>query len=315
MFPGKPKNFPHTGSINSETGEKIKRKQVKRACYYCRSSHTGCDDERPCRRCITIGKAHLCTDDGDAPQGTKRKRSPSRNVARKTHIGHGRSHMSTDSDEHSSSSGEDDRASDWIPDDSSSEKPTTSVDYMLPSLKPSLSGTHSDKIQPASSELLSPTMAERTGCPNLPNLQVVSFADVDHENENENVPISMSPNSMNFPMDFNAIFETTTSLFKLKDITTSYGQFSSCQMPPAQLQTIPSMSTNSNSPECLGVAVSVWNLQGYLESGNDAFFQYFKMPTIQGNYGPHFSSILHADHLDFGFAIFNNVFFWKPKVL
>lgn len=222
--------------------------------------------------------------------------------------------MSTDSDEYSSSE-EADRGTDLLPDDSSSEKPT-SIDYMLPSLKSGLSASYSDKIQTASSGLPSPAMPERTGCPNLPNLQVVSFANGIRENDDESVPISMSPNSMSFPVDFNAIFETTTNLFNLKDITTSYGQFSSCQMHPAQLQTIPSMCTNNkdnNSSEGLGVAVSVWNLQGYLESGNDAFFQYFKMPTIQGNYGPHFSSILHADHLDFGFAIFNNVFSGNRK--
>jgi len=42
--------------------KKSKRKQVKRACINCRKSKTGCEDKRPCSRCIQLGISNTCTD-------------------------------------------------------------------------------------------------------------------------------------------------------------------------------------------------------------------------------------------------------------
>jgi len=39
-----------------------KRKQVKRACSNCRKAHAGCDENRPCRRCVGGGKELTCKD-------------------------------------------------------------------------------------------------------------------------------------------------------------------------------------------------------------------------------------------------------------
>lgn len=54
---------------------KEKRKQVRRACEFCRKSKTGCSSFRPCQRCIQHGVADSCV---DAP---KKRRA---NTARST---------------------------------------------------------------------------------------------------------------------------------------------------------------------------------------------------------------------------------------
>eukprot|EP01088_Endostelium_zonatum_P014695 TRINITY_DN331_c0_g1_i1.p1 TRINITY_DN331_c0_g1~~TRINITY_DN331_c0_g1_i1.p1 ORF type:complete len:449 (-),score=107.38 TRINITY_DN331_c0_g1_i1:244-1590(-) len=66
-------------SSNSSTPPKrkrgsggTKRKQVKRACSNCRKAHAGCDENRPCRRCVGGGKENSCK---DVP---RKKRSRSR---------------------------------------------------------------------------------------------------------------------------------------------------------------------------------------------------------------------------------------------
>eukprot|EP00005_Dracoamoeba_jomungandri_P012146 CAMPEP_0174265940 /NCGR_PEP_ID=MMETSP0439-20130205/28482_1 /TAXON_ID=0 /ORGANISM="Stereomyxa ramosa, Strain Chinc5" /LENGTH=395 /DNA_ID=CAMNT_0015352639 /DNA_START=180 /DNA_END=1367 /DNA_ORIENTATION=+ len=43
------KRISNTGARKDKDG---KRKQVKVACYNCRRSHSGCSDDRPCRRCV-----------------------------------------------------------------------------------------------------------------------------------------------------------------------------------------------------------------------------------------------------------------------
>eukprot|EP01027_Heterolobosea_sp_BB2_P024206 GEZU01036430.1.p1 GENE.GEZU01036430.1~~GEZU01036430.1.p1 ORF type:complete len:280 (+),score=63.12 GEZU01036430.1:32-841(+) len=40
----------------------LRRKCVRKACMQCRNSRKKCSDERPCRRCINLGIAHLCVD-------------------------------------------------------------------------------------------------------------------------------------------------------------------------------------------------------------------------------------------------------------
>ncbi|KAL9656850.1 hypothetical protein ABK040_004384 [Willaertia magna] len=47
---------------NKSTTEKKKRKQVKRACVNCHKSHAGCDDNRPCKRCVSLGLEASCID-------------------------------------------------------------------------------------------------------------------------------------------------------------------------------------------------------------------------------------------------------------
>jgi len=48
-----------------------KRKQVKKACVNCRKSHSACDVERPCRRCIETNQADNCF---DIPRKNKAKK-------------------------------------------------------------------------------------------------------------------------------------------------------------------------------------------------------------------------------------------------
>jgi hypothetical protein len=54
-----------------ENSKKRKRKQVKVACLNCRRAHTGCDMERPCRRCVVGGISDSCTDSGSSREKKK----------------------------------------------------------------------------------------------------------------------------------------------------------------------------------------------------------------------------------------------------
>eukprot|EP01118_Nematostelium_gracile_P010717 TRINITY_DN3734_c0_g1_i1.p1 TRINITY_DN3734_c0_g1~~TRINITY_DN3734_c0_g1_i1.p1 ORF type:complete len:367 (+),score=93.23 TRINITY_DN3734_c0_g1_i1:85-1185(+) len=47
-----PNNLPHP----------VKRQQVPKACSNCRKMHSGCDVERPCKRCIQNGLESTCID-------------------------------------------------------------------------------------------------------------------------------------------------------------------------------------------------------------------------------------------------------------
>ena len=51
--------------------KKKKRKQVKRACINCHKSHAGCDDVRPCKRCVSLGLEATCLD--VEPRNNKKK--------------------------------------------------------------------------------------------------------------------------------------------------------------------------------------------------------------------------------------------------
>jgi hypothetical protein len=57
----------------TNTNTKKKRKQVKRACVNCRSAHTGCDHERPCKRCTTHGLEDSCCDQKKKVSKTEEK--------------------------------------------------------------------------------------------------------------------------------------------------------------------------------------------------------------------------------------------------
>lgn len=73
----------HTQPIPDPTGappgptvpkqRRPKRKQVKRACVNCRKSHSGCDDLRPCSRCIDNGLESSCADIPRKKRATRRK--------------------------------------------------------------------------------------------------------------------------------------------------------------------------------------------------------------------------------------------------
>jgi hypothetical protein len=41
---------------------KRREKLAARACVLCNQAHTACDDERPCKRCVSKNIAHLCRD-------------------------------------------------------------------------------------------------------------------------------------------------------------------------------------------------------------------------------------------------------------
>lgn len=50
-----------------------KRKRVQSACTHCQKSHSSCDDERPCRRCISKGLEDQCKDGIRKRRGRKMK--------------------------------------------------------------------------------------------------------------------------------------------------------------------------------------------------------------------------------------------------
>jgi hypothetical protein len=54
-----PRKVPSTDPL---TGEKKKRKQVKRACQNCNTAHAACDYQRPCTRCVRLNLQSTCVD-------------------------------------------------------------------------------------------------------------------------------------------------------------------------------------------------------------------------------------------------------------
>ena len=56
-------NFNDMPALSEYVASKQKRtKHVCRACFHCKKAHLACDDQRPCRRCIHIGKSDVCYD-------------------------------------------------------------------------------------------------------------------------------------------------------------------------------------------------------------------------------------------------------------
>ena len=45
-----------------------KRRQVRQACQHCRKSHTACEEQRPCKRCVAHGLADSCVDSHTMPK-------------------------------------------------------------------------------------------------------------------------------------------------------------------------------------------------------------------------------------------------------
>lgn len=64
---------PPSGIVLPTKQKRPKRKQVKRACSNCRKSHSGCDDLRPCSRCIDNGLESSCADVPRKKRATRRK--------------------------------------------------------------------------------------------------------------------------------------------------------------------------------------------------------------------------------------------------
>ena len=59
--------FSLTNDFNESTSSSrqnigTKRLQVPRACIQCQKTHSGCDLERPCKRCVQNGFGILCDD-------------------------------------------------------------------------------------------------------------------------------------------------------------------------------------------------------------------------------------------------------------
>lgn len=52
---GKSHNHNHNSSHNKDKGNKRKATRVQRACSNCRKRKQGCEEERPCRRCVEKG--------------------------------------------------------------------------------------------------------------------------------------------------------------------------------------------------------------------------------------------------------------------
>lgn len=61
-----PKQLPKHN--NHKLTSVIKKKKVKFACVNCRKSKTACDNERPCRRCISKGLEDSCTNNSKISQ-------------------------------------------------------------------------------------------------------------------------------------------------------------------------------------------------------------------------------------------------------
>lgn len=49
-----------------------RRKQVKVACGNCRKAKTACSDERPCKRCLSLGLGDSCKDVPRKRRGKKK---------------------------------------------------------------------------------------------------------------------------------------------------------------------------------------------------------------------------------------------------
>ncbi|KAL6060921.1 Fungal specific transcription factor domain-containing protein [Balamuthia mandrillaris] len=65
-----------SGGSGGEGSGGLNRKAVKRACSNCQKSHSACDNGRPCRRCITIGKTDSCRDAELKKRGRKPIKDP-----------------------------------------------------------------------------------------------------------------------------------------------------------------------------------------------------------------------------------------------
>jgi hypothetical protein len=59
---GSPSYAPYATSSSSDSGTRAFAPVLTAACVPCREKHLGCDEERPCKRCITNDNPLGCTD-------------------------------------------------------------------------------------------------------------------------------------------------------------------------------------------------------------------------------------------------------------
>ncbi|KAL6057842.1 hypothetical protein QOT17_015196 [Balamuthia mandrillaris] len=64
---------------SSPKRKKLFHKKVSRACLLCKKAHAACDIQRPCARCVCLGKANECTDALPKKRGRKPKLLPHHN--------------------------------------------------------------------------------------------------------------------------------------------------------------------------------------------------------------------------------------------
>ena len=53
---------PTVPSSQSPKKSRAPRQAVSIACVHCKKAHLACDEERPCRRCVRVGRADTCVD-------------------------------------------------------------------------------------------------------------------------------------------------------------------------------------------------------------------------------------------------------------
>jgi hypothetical protein len=74
---GKKRNSPSPtldGATSAAGGAPAaKRPKVNRACAECKESHTACDTERPCARCVSLGLGDSCRDAECKKRGRPKK--------------------------------------------------------------------------------------------------------------------------------------------------------------------------------------------------------------------------------------------------
>lgn len=60
----------------SSVHSKPKPKPVNRACVHCKRAHLACETQRPCKRCLHLGKASTCVDVEHKKRGRPKNAKP-----------------------------------------------------------------------------------------------------------------------------------------------------------------------------------------------------------------------------------------------
>jgi hypothetical protein len=70
----------NSGSLSPPSPRPQKRttkSHVSKACFNCKKAHLACDVSRPCRRCVNMGKEHICFDTAHKKRGRPKIRHQS----------------------------------------------------------------------------------------------------------------------------------------------------------------------------------------------------------------------------------------------
>lgn len=62
MSPGEARSGPIGNGANAMVKRIVGKASVSSACGPCNKSHLACDIQRPCKRCVNMGKEDLCED-------------------------------------------------------------------------------------------------------------------------------------------------------------------------------------------------------------------------------------------------------------